>query len=197
MYTIHSAIHYSFLWDHQNHFKIIRTIIPSKTLTWHTANLPICPYVLFHYFPISSFTRCNLIKRCCKQSYHHPLNICMAHLGPVTSHNNFQYVCYPINLCVDFHASYRPIGPTMCVNCAFLYCLWVILSVSYFVFCSVYKCINFPIFLPLWQTSSPWVCACLVMWLWGVKFDLYILQSPMQCFVLHVVCVTFDGYWFV
>ena len=39
------------------------------------------------------------------------------------------------------------------------------LTFSFFVFCSMYKFPNFP---SLWETSPPWVCACLIMCLWGV-----------------------------
>ena len=54
----------------------------------------------------------------------------------------------------------------MC-NMHFVSFLSNILSL-YFVFVS---CVNFPIFLPLWQTRFPWLCECLPMCLWG-GFDL-------------------------
>ena len=60
-------------------------------------------------------------------------------LGGVTSTVSFCQlsggVCYPTNLCVNFHVSYGPIGPTMCVNYAFCIVIFVLI----FCLCFVYK----------------------------------------------------------
>ena len=97
---------------------------------------------------------------------------------------NFQGVCVTQQICAyNCHASYRPIGPMMCVNYA-LYCFWMIFS-SYFVFVS---CMNFIKFSPsvgsvYWFHSTvvplayvPVWCCVLIWQVWSQWIICHILS---------------------
>ena len=66
-------------------------------------------------------------------------------------------ICYPTNLYADLRTSYGSIGHMRCVIIA--YCIVFFLVLFSFCLRFVYK--FFTNFLPLWQASFPWLCACL------------------------------------
>ena len=85
-------------------------------------------------------------------------------LGDVTSTVSFCQlsggVCYPTNLCINFHASYRP---TMCVKYAFCIVFeWYFVYVL-FCLCFMYK-FHYILESVYWfHSKPPYICACLVL----------------------------------